>query len=90
VPLGCYPIVLVINRDYRTATWTKSESNALVENESPIAFEEFAEDSQPSQNSQQKAARGLSLNGGNKLNQVISFWICQVTSGWRALIWSDF
>lgn len=48
VPLGCYPIVLVINRDYRTATWTKSVSNALVENESPVTFEEFAEDSKPS------------------------------------------
>lgn len=48
VPLGCYPIILVINRDYSNATWTKSVSNALVENVSLFTFEEFAEDSQPS------------------------------------------
>ena len=39
VPMGCYPIILYINRDYSTATWT----NVPAENGNYVTFEEFTD-----------------------------------------------
>lgn len=41
VPLGCYPAILDINCDYRTATWTSSMFNVQAKNH--VTFDEFTD-----------------------------------------------
>lgn len=41
VPLGCYPIILNINRDYNTATWTNNMFNVQAKNY--VTFDEFTD-----------------------------------------------
>jgi len=74
VSLGCYPIILVINRDYGTATWTKSVYNALAESENYFTFEEFADYDESSEPKGSQPSPEQTAESGNSTWTKLKWW----------------